>query len=329
MTITDLLAELRKLDVHLTLDGDRLRLNAPSGVLTDQHKQEIALRKAEVVAFLQQAQQLAGQQRAIVPLQSGGTRIPIFAVAGHNGDVFAYRALAHHLGEDQPFFGLQPPGIEDGSRPLTRVEDIADYFADQIRAFRPDGPVSIAGYCAGGSIAFELARRLQISGVRVTNLILFGAPFCKGYRRIRWVAMWARYYVRRTVTHTCALLASPAGGRRRYLAERARTMLPHNNIEPSDPVLIRRGNVEQATMVAVRAYSPTPSQNRIDIMVPCESWKRSWAHPLRWRNYGRDTTVYVGPADCTSDSMLLPAHAAQFAAFVTAAQQRHSRRDLC
>ena len=99
-----------------------------------------------------------------MPLEAAGTRTPIFAVAGHNGDVFAYRALAQHLGPDQPFFGLQPPGLEEGSEPLTRVEDMARYFAEQIRAFRPVGPMSIAGFCAGGTIAFELARELTNSG---------------------------------------------------------------------------------------------------------------------------------------------------------------------
>ncbi len=57
---------------------------------------------------------------ARLPLEAAGTRTPIFAVGGHNGDVFTYRALALHLGPDQPFFGLQPPGLEEGSQPLTR-----------------------------------------------------------------------------------------------------------------------------------------------------------------------------------------------------------------
>ncbi len=72
MTAADLLAELRKLDVHVVLDGDRLRLNAPVGVLTDEHKRDLAQRKPEVIAFLREAQRLASQQRAIVPLESAG-----------------------------------------------------------------------------------------------------------------------------------------------------------------------------------------------------------------------------------------------------------------
>jgi surfactin synthase thioesterase subunit len=62
-----------------------------------------------------------------------------------------------HLGEDQPFFGLQPPGVDGHGEPLASVEELAAYFAAQIRAFRPNSPCIIAGYCGGGTIAFELA----------------------------------------------------------------------------------------------------------------------------------------------------------------------------
>jgi thioesterase domain-containing protein len=322
VTAADLLAELRKLDVHVVLDGDRLRLNAPVGVLTDERKRDLAQHKSEVIAFLREARQLAAQQRAIVPLEAAGTRTPIFAVAGHNGDVFAYRALAQHLGPDQPFFGLQPPGLEEGSEPLTRVEEMARYFAEQIRAFRPVGPMSIAGFCAGGAIAFELARELTNTGACVTNLIMFGAPYCKSYRRLQGTMARARYLTSRSVTHARALRTMPAAERGRYLAERARVRLPRDE---TDPVLIRRGAVEEATMAAVRAYSPKPSGGHIDFMIPCESWRRSWAHPLRWSRLAASSTVFVGSDDCNGDTMLKPQHAATFAAFVAEAQQRHAR----
>ncbi len=325
MTAAELLAELRKLDVHVVLDGDRLRLDAPAGVLTEEHKQHLTRRKPEVVAFLREAQQLAAQQRAIVPLEPAGTRTPIFAVAGHNGDVFAYRTLVRYLGPDQPFFGLQPPGLEEGSEPLTRVEDLAGYFAEQIRTLRPAGPVSIAGYCAGGAVAFELVRQLAGAGACVTNLILFGAPYCTSYRPLRVGLAGARYYAGRSVTHARALRAMPAAERTRYLSERLRRLMPHEAEEILDPVLIRRGAVEEATMAAVRAYSPKPSGSHIDFMIPSESWTRSWARPLRWSRFAASTTVFAGPDDCSGDIMLLPGHAATFAAFVGEAQQRHVR----
>ena len=154
------LAELRSRDVEVWADGDHLRCAAPAGVLTPDLRDQLQQRKSEILEFLRSAKELAQQQRAIVPLQPHGTRTPMFGVAGHNGDVFCYRALVQHLGEDQPFFGLQPPGLDGRSEPLTRVEDLAAYFAAQIRTFHPNGPCIITGFCAGGGVAFELGRQL-------------------------------------------------------------------------------------------------------------------------------------------------------------------------
>jgi thioesterase domain-containing protein len=318
MTVADLLAELRQLDVHVVLDDDRLSLNAPAGVLTEEHKRDLVQHKPQIIAFLREAQQLSVQQRAIVPLQAAGLQTPIFAVAGHNGDVFAYRSLVEHLGQDQPFFGLQPPGLEEGSEPLTSVEDLAGYFADQIRAVRPVGAMSIAGFCAGGTVAFELARELASVGADVTNLILFGAPFCTSYRTSQRTAQ-ARHFA---VTHARALITTPSA-EARHLADRVRTLMPRD--EARDPVLLRRGAVEDSTIAAVRAYSPKPSGSHIDFMLPCESWKRSTDEPLRWSDFGVTCTVSVGPDRCNGDIMLKPEHAATFAAFVAGAQQRHVR----
>ncbi|KRD11893.1 hypothetical protein ASE48_31905 [Mycobacterium sp. Root265] len=332
MTTADLLEELRKLDVRIALDGDRLRLNAPVGALTDAHKRDLAQRKPEVIAFLREAQRVVSQQRAIVPLEPRGSRTPIFAVAGHNGDVFAYRALARQLGAEQPFFGLQPPGLEEGSEPLTYVEDIARYFADQIRAFRPDGPITIAGYCAGGSIAFELARQLTNSGTSVTNLIMFGAPYCTFYRRLQWTVALARHYGSRSMTHARRLCTVPMAERRRYIALRAghladtvRGLRQQRSEQVGDAVLTRRRAVVAATLAAARAYVPTSSGLHLDVMLPCESWQRSSARPLRWNRLAASTTVFTGPDGCSSDTMLLPEHVATFAAFVLQTQQRYAQ----
>ena len=166
MKVATLLATLRDRDIQVWADGDQLRCNAPAGALTAELREELRQRKAEILSFLRSAGSLARQQRAIVPLQSRGTRPPIFAFGGHNGDVFCFRALAHHLGEDQPFFGLQPPGFDGCGEPLARVEDLAAHFAAEIRQFQQHGPYVIAGFCAGGSIAFELARQLSGTGQR-------------------------------------------------------------------------------------------------------------------------------------------------------------------
>ncbi|MEZ5318102.1 MAG: amino acid adenylation domain-containing protein [Vicinamibacterales bacterium] len=52
MSLVDLLARLRALDVRVWLDGGRLRVSAPPGVLTSALQQEIAAAKPELIALL-------------------------------------------------------------------------------------------------------------------------------------------------------------------------------------------------------------------------------------------------------------------------------------
>ena len=59
MTIDEFLSHLRKLDIKIWADGDRLRLNAPKGVLTPDLQAELAERKAEILVFLHETAAIA------------------------------------------------------------------------------------------------------------------------------------------------------------------------------------------------------------------------------------------------------------------------------
>src|SRR5215218_5386307 len=52
MTPRDLLAELTTLGVRLTVQGERLRVQAPTGVLTDELRQAMTRCKAELMELL-------------------------------------------------------------------------------------------------------------------------------------------------------------------------------------------------------------------------------------------------------------------------------------
>ena len=43
----------------------------------------------------------------------------------------------------------------------TRIAEMAAYHIDKMRSVQPRGPYLVGGMCAGGVIAFEIARQLQ------------------------------------------------------------------------------------------------------------------------------------------------------------------------
>lgn len=316
MSVLALLEDLRRRDIHVWADGERLRCNAPAGAMTPQLRDQLRQRKHALLEFLRSAGTLTRQPRAIVPLEPRGTRTPIFGVAGHNGDVFCYRALAHHLGDDQPFYGLQPPGLDDGSEPLTRIEDIAAYFAQQMRALRASGPCIIAGYCTGGMIAFELGRQLLREGMQVGLLALFGAPYPTRYRRLPLLQDRLEQRAQGLAQHVGALAARPPRDWPGYIAAWRRDRAARRAADCAnerDPLIRRRVKLEDATVAAARGYAPAPFHGRACLYLPGRDWVRTRNQPLRWRSLVQSPEEYYGPVGCDSNNMLREPYAAQFA----------------
>jgi thioesterase domain-containing protein len=315
-----LLSELRRRDIQIRVVGSELRCNAPAGALTPELRDQLQQHKNDVLQLLASAQALAGQERAIVPLQRNGKRASIFAVPGHNGDVFCYRALAQSLGEDQPFFGLQPPGLDGQGEPLRRVEDIAAYFAAQIRTFQPHGPYIVAGYCAGGAVAFELAQQMLRGGAAIRFVALFGCPY-PSYFLLR-TQLWQglAHQVERVGKHSRELASQSWSGRRRYLAEKLRqrkalrkALRNADQAAALDPVLMRRAKVERGTLSAVRRYTPSHFAGSVHLFLPSRQWLRSGVAALRWRALAERAEEHFAPDECKSSDMLRERNAPAFA----------------
>jgi amino acid adenylation domain-containing protein len=98
----------------------------------------------------------------IVHIQTEGTKPPLFVVPGY----LFYHHLSKHLGKDQPVYGFEPV-------PDLSTEEAAAFYIRQIREVQPEGPYFVGGYCAGGIIAYEIARQLKASGQSVGLLALF------------------------------------------------------------------------------------------------------------------------------------------------------------
>jgi amino acid adenylation domain-containing protein len=120
---------------------------------------------------------------SLVPIQSQGSRAPFFCVHAVGGNVLEYYDLARHLGEDQPFYGLQSRGLDGTQSPHQRIDEMAAHYIKEIRELQPHGPYSIGGRSLGGIIAYEMACQLSAQGEKVALLALLDS-YPVGYGRL-------------------------------------------------------------------------------------------------------------------------------------------------
>jgi acyl-coenzyme A synthetase/AMP-(fatty) acid ligase/thioesterase domain-containing protein/acyl carrier protein len=134
-----------------------------------------------------QAWQSARSPVALVQV-GASNRTPLFFVHGdvYGGGLYCPK-LAKELGAEQPFYALAPLGFDRWPPPRS-IEGMARRFVREIRKVQPRGPYLLGGFCNGGVIAFEMARRLQRAGEQTAMLALIrarvGAVPWPGFRRL-------------------------------------------------------------------------------------------------------------------------------------------------
>lgn len=111
--------------------------------------------------------------QTLVPIQTKGSKPPLFCVHAIGGNVLSYMGLATYLGPDQPLYGLQARGLDGQQTPHTKMEDMAADYIKEMRTIQPEGPYFLAGHSLGGVIAFEIAQQLVAAGETVAFLGMF------------------------------------------------------------------------------------------------------------------------------------------------------------
>jgi thioesterase domain-containing protein len=112
---------------------------------------------------------------AIARYNERGHRTPFFFF--HNdalGEGLFCRRLAAAIGLDQPLIAIAPHGSA-GLPVLTTIESMAADHLARIRELQPAGPYLIGGFCAGGLVAYEIARLLRARGETVETVFLVNA----------------------------------------------------------------------------------------------------------------------------------------------------------
>ena len=109
---------------------------------------------------------------SLVPIRAGGSKPPLFLMHSHRGNVLEYYPLANRMEADQPVYALQARGLDGEIVKDQSLGDMADAYLAELRSLQPEGPYYLGGYCFGGLLAIEAARRLSALGAEVALVVL-------------------------------------------------------------------------------------------------------------------------------------------------------------
>jgi thioesterase domain-containing protein len=193
---------------------------------------------------------------SLVPIQTRGTKPPLFLVHGVGGGVMTFRELALGLAPEQPIYGLQAQGLDGKRKPLERVEDMAAHYIQDIRTVQGKGPYYLGGLSFGGMVALEMAEQLEKQGEEIALLAMFDTFPGREQGRAELLAKLARL---------------PARERAQYVARRI-----YKVWRKSGRILYRYflpaaiKNVQRACHRASRAYDPPVWDGKVTLFRPAE-----------------------------------------------------------
>jgi amino acid adenylation domain-containing protein len=209
-----------------------------------------------------------GSHDPLVAIQPQGHRLPLFFVHAAGGNVLCYSDLAKHLGPDQPFYGLQSFGFEEGTEPLNRIEDMAACYVAAIVKAQAEGPYLLGGWSMGGIVAYEMAQQLVRNGQQVALLALLDhSPPEPGDidEGLDEISLMQRFFDGRVEIDPESLEAMSVDQRLAYFLQQATSL----KLVPPDLGISQIKSylkVYRANVRALRSYSAEPYAGRITLL---------------------------------------------------------------
>ena len=270
-------------------------------------------------------------QHTLVSIQATGSRPPIYWIPGGAAlGLFRLRHIVTRLGPEQPVYGLgsqHPKSLDD----VENVEQRAANYLELIRAVQPRGPYCIAGFCAGGRVAYEIAQRLTAEGETVAflGMINCGVPQYPAGRvpRLRASVQRLQYQLRTARSSGVSVLgyvrnklkARQAAAAARQEQQKVRATVQQQGFQTTD----RSQNqlLLDAVMEKFERYEPKPYPGAISLFISDDEHGAEVSRDLdprfAWAEYAAAHEVRVFPGG--HDAVLEMPYAIGFAETLKAA----------
>lgn len=198
------------------------------------------------------------EQPRVTPIQSQGSRPPIYLIHDLAGHIDCYRNLASALGPDQPVYALC--FVSDPQAFQTLDELASSYLAD-LRAFDPAGPYILGGFSFGGAVAFEMARQLEEMGQPGPLVLMIDAWIGGADRKLRSSEQLSILW-QKTREQGIAFLAVKVRNRLVSLIEKTQHLFFNlagkicHRFHLQPPSRVRMALLEKANLRLLLAYEP-------------------------------------------------------------------------
>jgi thioesterase domain-containing protein/acyl carrier protein len=258
----------------------------------------------ELATFLRQ--EIEPQDNSpLIAIQPHGRKPPFFCVHPAGGSIICYSALSRHLGAEQPFFGIQTPGVDAANPPLTRIESMAARYIEELQTVQSDGPYMLGGWSLGGVIAFEMAQQLRRQGLEVSLLAIFDSYVGQSTEIDDYALLLqfisdisGLYELDQSLTEGIDSPSQTTGERLASLLQevvRKGWAPPDLNLEQ----LCRLFEVFRTNIRAMLCYEPHRYPGRITLFRASEQITDNCIDPaMEWRNLAADgVEVHVVPGD--------------------------------
>jgi thioesterase domain-containing protein/acyl carrier protein len=117
-------------------------------------------------------QRVPNREGCVIRLKEGGDGPALFLIHDGDGETLLYRNLALLMPKHVAVYGIEPLSVGKLAMVHTTIQEAAQYYLGEIRKRQASGPYFLGGLCAGGLIAFELARQLEAEGEEIRHLAL-------------------------------------------------------------------------------------------------------------------------------------------------------------